>query len=213
MTRPLILVAASGLACESLEVARAVGCYEVVGVVDDNAHLWGELLNGVKVIGGLDVIRDHPDAALLLCTGKGAARESLAARLDLDDSQYATVIHPSVSVPPSCVVGVGTIVMAGSVLTASVTVGRHVVLMPNTTLTHDNNVADFATLCSGVVLGGSVEIGKRAYLGMNASVRERRRVGMDAVIGTGAVVLTDIPPAETWVGVPAKRLQARSSSV
>jgi sugar O-acyltransferase (sialic acid O-acetyltransferase NeuD family) len=203
--RPLILAAASGLAREALEVTRAVG-YEPIGFVDDNPLLWGELLGGVKVIGGLDALRDHPDAAVLLCAGKGAARESLATRLDCDDSRYATVIHASVSIPPSCMVGTGSIVMAGCVLTASVAVGQHAVLMPNVTLTHDDNVADFATLCAGVTLGGSVKVGERAYLGMNTSVREGRRVGMDAVIGMGSVVLNDIPDGETWVGVPASRL-------
>jgi sugar O-acyltransferase (sialic acid O-acetyltransferase NeuD family) len=207
MMRPLILVAASGLAREALETVRAVGGYEAIGFVDDNADRWGELIDGIKVIGGLDVMRDHPDAGVLLCAGSGADRESMATRLDLEDGRYATVIHPSVSVPGSCMVGIGTIVMAGCVLTASVAVGRHVVLMPNVTLTHDNNVADFATLCAGVALGGSVTVGARSYLGMNASVRERRRLGTDAVIGMGAVVLTDVPEHETWVGVPAKRLQ------
>jgi sugar O-acyltransferase (sialic acid O-acetyltransferase NeuD family) len=206
MTRPVIFVAASGLAREALEAVRAIGGYEPIGFVDDNAALWGELIDGVKVIGSPDVVRDHPDAAVLLCAGKGGTRESLAARLDCDDSRYATVIHPSVSIPRSCTVGLGTIVMAGCVLTASVTVGQHALLMPNVTLTHDDKVADFATLCAGVTLGGSAEVGERAYLGMNASVRERRRVGMDAVIGMGTVVLNNIPDGETWVGVPARRL-------
>jgi serine acetyltransferase len=35
---------------------------------------------------------------------------------------------------------------------------------------------------------------------------------MDAVIGMGTVVLNDIPPAETWVGGPAKRLQVGRTS-
>ena len=209
MTRPLILVAASGLAREVLEVVSGVGSYEPIGFVDDDAALWGTVVHGVEVIGGLGTLTDHPDAAVLLCAGDGAARASLAARLDLDDARYATVVDPSVAVPRSCRLGSGAVVMAGCVLTASVTVGRHVVLMPHVTLTHDDRVADCATLCAGVALGGGVVVGERAYLGMNASVREQRRLGRGAVIGMGAVVLTDVPDGETWVGVPARRLAGR----
>jgi acyl-[acyl carrier protein]--UDP-N-acetylglucosamine O-acyltransferase len=78
--------------------------------------------------------------------------------------------------------------------------------MPNVTLTHDVVVEDFATLCAGVSLGGSVTVGSRAYVGMNASVRERLTVGADSVLGMGAALVSDLPAGETWVGVPAAGL-------
>lgn len=207
MSRPLILVAASGLAREALDIVRAGDAYEVIGFVDDDPKLWGEVIDDVKVLGGLEVVRDHlPDAAVLLCAGSGTARASLAARVGLNNARYATLIHPSVLVPPSCVVGAGSILLAGCILTAAVSLGRHVVAMPNVVLTHDDVVEDFATLCAGVVLGGRVHVGSRAYVGMNASIREQRHVGVGAMIGMGAVVLADIPDGEVWAGVPAKRL-------
>ena len=206
MSTPLILFAASGLAREALEAVRASGEYDVIGIVDDNPRLSGELVSGIKVLGGVDVVQDYPDAAVLPCAGKGTVRESLAERLDLDEARYATVVHPSVTVPPTCAVGIGSILLAGCVLTTSVTLGRHVVVMPNVTLTHDDAVEDYATLCAGVTLGGGVHIGARAYVGMNATVRERVTVGNDAVIGMGAAVLHDVPSAQTWIGVPARPL-------
>jgi len=203
----LVLVAASGLAREALQTIRAGDAYEVIGFVDDNPALWGEVIDDVKVLGGLEVVHDLADTAVLLCAGTGIARTSLASRLGLQDGRYATVVPPNVLVPPSCAVGAGSVLFAGCVLTTTVSLGRHVVAMPNVVLTHDDVIDDFATLCAGVALGGSVQVGSRAYVGMNASVRQRRRVGADAVIGMGAVVLNDIPDGETWVGVPAERLQ------
>ena len=210
----LLLVAASGLAREALEAARAQGRYDVVGIVDDDPARWGELIDGVKVIGGLEVVADHPDAAVLICAGNGAVREQLTTRLALPDERYATVVHPSVDVPSSCTVGVGSVLLAGTVLTASVVIGRHVVVMPNVTLTHDDEVEDFVTLCAGVVLGGSVHVAPRAYLGMAASVRERVNIAADSTLGMGAVLLVDTSPRETWVGCPARPIwPARETNV
>jgi serine acetyltransferase len=86
--------------------------------------------------------------------------------------------------------------------------------MPNVVLTHDDVVEDFATLCAGVALGGSVRVRPRAYLGMNASVRESLTIGTDAVVGMGSVVLRDVPDEETWFGTPARvRPGAESSRI
>ena len=73
------------------------------------------------------------------------------------------------------------------------------------TLTHDDVVEDFATLCAGVSLGGGVAVGEAAYLGMNASVREGVRIGADATVGMGAVVLRRRAGRRDLGGSPARR--------
>jgi acetyltransferase-like isoleucine patch superfamily enzyme len=127
-------------------------------------------------------------------------------KLGVGDDRWGQVVDPSVRVPSSCRIGAGSILLAGTVLTAEVTIGRHVVVMPHATLTHDDQLEDFATVCAGVSLAGGVRVGPRAYLGTNASVREAVVVGADAVLGMGSALLSDLPAGETWVGVPARPL-------
>jgi sugar O-acyltransferase (sialic acid O-acetyltransferase NeuD family) len=209
MSRPVILVAASGLAREVIAVLEASSTYRVRGIVDDEPSLGGTAVGGVGVLGPLEVIRDHPDADLLICAGRGAVRALIRDRLagmGVADARFATVIDPSVRVPSSCSIDSGSIVLAQTVLTADVQVGRHVVIMPHVTLTHDDQLEDYVTMCAGVVLGGSVQVGRAAYLGMNASVREDLSVGEAALLGMGAVLLRDLPAGETWAGVPACRV-------
>ncbi len=208
MSAPLLLVAASGLAREVLSVCEATG-REVVGILDDSPAKAGAQLGSTTVLGPLERVRDHPDAQLLLCAGKGSVRRDLASRLaalGVGDGRYATVVDPSVRVPSSCSVGVGTILLGGVVLTADVRVGRHVVCMPHVTLTHDDDLADYVTLTTGVSLGGGVTVGEAAYIGMNASVREQRTVGAGCVLGMGAVLIADQPPGTVFAGVPARAI-------
>ena len=199
-------MAASGLAREVLSSIRARDDRDVVGVLDDAAPA-GTMYGGIAVLGPVRAAAEHPGVSFLVCAGKGRTRAALVARLasvGVRDERFATLVDPSVRVPASCSVAEGSILLAGSVLTADVTVGRHVVVMPHVTLTHDDRIEDFATLCAATTLGGSVHVGSRAYLGMGASVRQGLLVGEDAVLGMGAVLTRDLPPGETWVGVPAR---------
>lgn len=209
VTRPLLLLAASGLARETMAAAAASG-REVVGLLDDDPRLVGTEVHGAPVLGPIACVRDHPETDLVVCAGKGSSRRAIVASLlalGIGREQYATVVHPSVSLGTGCTVGVGSILLAGCVLTADVSVGDHVVCMPQVTLTHDDVLADYATLTAGVSLGGGVRVGEAAYIGMNASVREGCTVASDAVLGMGAVLLRDQPRDTVFAGVPARPIR------
>ncbi|MDD7833555.1 MULTISPECIES: acetyltransferase [Paenarthrobacter] len=203
----LLLIAASGLAREVLAMVRSSGPFDVVGILDDDEDKLGRVVDGAHVLGPIRDALKFPHALLLVCIGTGSGREGVVMRLrslGLDDDRYATAIDPSVNVPEGCIIGRGSILLAHVSMTASVTIGNHVVAMPGVTFTHDDVISDYATFASGVSLGGNVHVGRAAYIGMNASVRERRSIGAKATIGMGAAVLTDVPDDETWAGVPAR---------
>ena len=79
------------------------------------------------------------------------------------------------------------------------------------------DVGDDVTLYHGVTLGGiSLEKGKRhptledgVIVGSGAQVLGPITVGHGARIGANAVVLADVPPGVTMVGIPAKQVMAR----
>ncbi|MGN6326410.1 NeuD/PglB/VioB family sugar acetyltransferase [Pseudolysinimonas sp.] len=203
----VLLLAAGGLAREVL--GADLPGIDVIGLLDDDPARVGAEIGGRPVLGGIDLARERPEQ-LLVCAGSGAARRRIVERIGAGDERFATAIDASVRIPAGCTVGAGSILLAGTVLTADVTVGRHVVAMPDVVLTHDDVIADYATLAAGVRLGGGVHVGEAAYLGMSGAVRQNLRIGADALIGMGAVVLRDVPPGETWVGVPAEKMGDRS---
>lgn len=202
----VLLIGASGLAREVI----AAGAPGVVGVLDDDPARRGGQCSGAPVLGGVDEAA-HRDEHLLICIGQGRARREVVRRLEalgVGHDRYATFIARDARVGATSTVGAGSILLDGTTVTADARLGRHVVVMPGTTITHDDVLADFVTLAAGVSLGGDVRLGDGAYLGMNASVHPHVTVGVDATVGMGAAVIHDIPPGETWAGVPARRLRS-----
>ena len=76
-------------------------------------------------------------------------------------------------------------------------------------------VGDGTTIYQGVTLGGTGKqtgkrhptIGRNVVLGVGASVLGGVNVGDGSYIGAGAVVLKDVPPNATAVGVPARMVK------
>lgn len=206
--RQILVVGASGLAREVIRSAVATGIHEVVGVLDDNQGLLGKRFDGIPVVGSvLDAARRGEQ--LLVCIGAGASRERVVRRLiaaGVTHDRFATHVDASVRIPEGCLVGAGSILLQGVIMTASVTIAEHVVAMPSVVFTHDDQVAPFATLAAGVLLGGGAHIGRAAYLGMGSSVRQHVRIGDYATLGMGAVLIKDLPAHQTWAGVPASPL-------
>ncbi|GAA1978724.1 acetyltransferase [Microbacterium pumilum] len=208
MTAGLLLIGASGLAREVI----AAGVTGVVGILDDNLDLHGTEVAGVPVVGSIvDAVKR--EESLLVCVGPSLGRRHVVRRLHkfgVSGDRYATYVARSARVGATSDIDRGSIVMDGVVITADAKIGRHVVIMPNCTITHDNVLGDFATLAAGVSLGGSVHIRESAYIGMNVSVRQGLTIGAEATIGMGAVVLEDVPDEQTWVGIPAHPLGVTS---
>jgi sugar O-acyltransferase (sialic acid O-acetyltransferase NeuD family) len=212
--RPLLLVGAGGLARETLELVRALNrqtpTWEVMGLLDDDPSLHGREVHGVTVTGPTDAVEDHPEAFVTICVASPddpVRRLGLTARLGLQPERYATLVHPAATVPESGSIGPGSVIHAGSVLTADVTLGEHVIAMPAVVLTHDDVVEAGVTFGAGALVSGGVTIERGAYIGAGARLRERIRIGAGALVGMGTVVTRSVPPGEVWAGVPARRIR------
>jgi acetyltransferase-like isoleucine patch superfamily enzyme len=73
------------------------------------------------------------------------------------------------------------------------------------TVNHRKEDPNRSTLEQGY-RGADVRIGRNVWIGTNVVVLPGVCIGDGAVIGAGAVVTKNVPPGETWCGVPARRM-------
>jgi sugar O-acyltransferase (sialic acid O-acetyltransferase NeuD family) len=211
----IVLIGAGGHGRAVLDVIRSEGRYDVAGVIDSVRPAGSEWL-GLTVFGDeqrLDELCREADTRLgIVAIGDNWRRRALASRLESRVPGFTLVscVHPAASVASDAVLGVGTVVMPGSVVASGSRVGRGCIVNTLASLDHDGVMEDFSSLAPGAVTGGAVHVETCAAVGLGARVVQAVRVGAHAVVGAGALVLEELPPRVVAMGVPARVVRARA---
>lgn len=95
------------------------------------------------------------------------------------------------------------------VLTEQTTIGNGTYLMARTQVDHDSCLGRNVKTGTGVTLGGSVQVGDYAYLGMNAVVHQGIVVGGYSMIGMNGAVTRHVPPYAVLIQQRFTRLNRR----
>ncbi|MBT6046038.1 MAG: acetyltransferase [Candidatus Scalindua sp.] len=211
MPEKLIIFPFGGNARESLITISAINKigveWEIVGFIDDDSSSWGKECCGVKVLGGKEVLKNVEEASILAIPGNPdnyLKRKDIIKRLDIDNSRFATIIHPSVSVSNDSSIGYNTIIMPNVIISCGVKIGKHCIILPNSVVAHDSIIGDYCCIGSNVTISGNVTIGTRCYIGSGTSIRDSIKIDGKTLVGIGSNVVSDITESVVVAGNPAK---------
>lgn len=136
--------------------------------------------------------------------GSASIRRRLLEMCGLPSDRWLKVVHPRACVALSAELGPASLVAAQAVIGPCAKIQAGVIVNHGAVVDHDCQVGAFAHIAPCASLGGGVHIGERVLVGAGARILPGVRVGDDVVIGAGAVVLINIPPGQTWTGLPAR---------
>lgn len=208
----LLVAGAGGHGRVVADAALASRVYSSVGFLDD--RMTGRTtIEGWPVVGTLDQLEALSSAFQAFVAGIGdpALRLSLLGRARNAGLQCATIIHPTATVSARSSIGVGTVVIAGACINVGVRTGEACIINTGATVDHDCVLADAVHVCPGAHIAGHVEIGPCTWFGLGAVATQGIRIGANAIIGAGSVVIRDLPDDVTVAGNPARVLGPRGT--
>lgn len=144
------------------------------------------------------------DIKYIVAIGNNEVRKQIVQLLNLPNDFYATIQHKSAQVSPSAKIGIGSIIMANTVVNADSQIGNHSIINTGAIIEHDNQLGDFVHISPHATLTGSVVIDEGVHIGAGATLIPHVRINEWAIIGAGATVINTIPAYTTAVGTPAK---------
>lgn len=182
--------------------------FEFVGYYDDGKNK-GELINGFPVLGNIDELnKSSENINIAIGIGVPEIKAKILNKLDNPLIEYTTLIHPSSIVgKDEVVIGKGTIIAAGCIITCNVTIEEFVTLNLMCTVGHDTYIKKFSSFMPSVNISGEVVVGNNVYIGTGAKIINQLEIGENTIIGAGAVVSKSLPANCTAVGIPAKPIK------
>ena len=203
---PIVIYGASGHAKVVIDAIRKAGSFQVAAIVADGVPSGSELY-GIPIRGGrecLQRLRSDGYAHGFVAVGDARARQSLGRLLRTSAFQLASIVHPNAVLAEDTRVGEGVFVAAGAVVNPGSVIGDMAIINTRASVDHDANVEQLVHLSPGVTLGGHVTVKEGAWVGIGATVLDRRVIGEWSIVGGGAVVIRDVLPHTKVMGVPAR---------
>ena len=195
----LIVYGGGGHGKAVIEAVRAMGTYEVVGVVDDGLAKATKVL-GVPVLGGAEVLPGLLAQGIHLAAnavgGIGDARSRVRVFHRLIEAGFAcpAVVHPTAVVEPSARLSPGVQIMPHAYVGSEAEIGFGAIVNTSAVVSHDCWLGAYANVSPGALLAGGVRLGESALVGMGVTVNLGVTIGDGARVGNSAVVKKDVPP-------------------
>lgn len=187
----------------------------VAGFCDPSWQV-GDCIRGIPCLGddsALPAVLASGVTDAIVALGNNGLRERVARQLRSAGFTLINAIHPSAQLSPTVKVGEGVAVMPNAVINADTLIGDNVIINTGATVDHDCRIGNATHIAPGTHLSGYVTIGERVLIGVGSAVGRGQQlfIGDDAVIGTGSVVVQDIPAQAIMVGNPARPLRPRQA--
>ena len=142
-------------------------------------------------------------------------RNSAIPMLDLKN--VPARIEPGAIIREQVEIGKNAVIMMGAILDIGAVVGENTMIDMGAVLGGRATVGKNCHIGAGTVLAGVVEpasatpviVEDNVLIGANAVVIEGCRIGHDAVVAAGAVVISDVAPGTVVAGCPARVIKVK----
>lgn len=214
--KQLVIIGAGGFAREVLWLVEDINIngnqWEVLGLIDEDPGKKGVIVNDFPILGDLHWFEGiSSNLNVVFAVGKPKGRKKLVDQcIEFPNLEFPNLIHPSIRLCKHICIGKGNIICKSTILTTNIRMGDFNIINLNCTVGHDVVIKDFCTVAPGVNISGKVTLNSGCDLGTNTCIIQEKTIGEWATIGAGSVVIRDIEPRCTAVGVPAKIIKRYS---
>ena len=193
MTKPnLILIGAGGHARSCIDIIEQLGQYKIAGMIG-MPHEVPTQHFGYTVIGTdcnlPEFAKTYQYALITIGQIQSAAHRIRLFQQAIElGFQLPSIIAPTAQVSQHATIGLGNIVMHGTIVNAGAKVGDNCIINTRGLIEHDATVEDHCHISTGVILNGDVTVGAGSFIGSGSVIKQGVVIGKSCMIGMGLSV-------------------------
>jgi sugar O-acyltransferase (sialic acid O-acetyltransferase NeuD family) len=181
--------------------------YQVVAFVVDDEFYSETTFQGLDVVPWSDALKKYPPSdysmhVALSYRGLNSLRENKFKQCQSAGYELVSYVSSRATIFPDLKLGSNCFILENQNIQPRVTLEDNVMLWSGNHVGHGSTIKEHAYLASHVVISGHVEIGRRCFIGVNATIRDFLLIGDDTFIGMGAIVTRNL--VEGSVVLPSK---------
>ena len=208
----MIIIGAKGFANEILcELLNFLGNGKknIIFFDDVSTNIDSYTLEGYEILSSKKDAMEHMinsrDKEFILGLGGPSNRQKLYHEFkDMGGNPFTLISKNSTVGSFNNIIGNGSFIGTGAVITSNVALGIGVLVNINTSISHDCRIGDFVEICPGVNITGKVRIGNNTFIGAGSTILPNIIIGKNVVVGAGSLIVENIPDNALVYGVPGK---------
>ncbi len=187
--------------------------WDRIVLLDDDPALLGFERIGVPVVGDMNALKDADpscDRVANLVARRTSVRALVGERLRGFGVPFVPLIHPNVDILGADLDD-DVIVYQNATIGPEVKLGAGACVFMGAVVGHECVVGEACVMAANSVLNARVILEEQVYIGTNSTVLPEIRIGRQATVGAGSVVVHDVDAEQTAVGVPAEIVSVQPS--
>ncbi|WOD43374.1 acetyltransferase [Hwangdonia lutea] len=205
----IVIIGASGHAKVIIDIIEKLNHFTIVGLIDSYKPIGTQIFDYM-------VLGRKEDVPLLKKTynfNKGiiAIGDNWARKINYEklttidpDFEFISAVHPNAIIGKNVSIGMGAVILAGVIINSDAIVGDFCIINTKASLGHDSQIKKYSSLGPNATVGGHVSIKTCTYIAMSATIIQSIKIGKHSIVGSGALIVRDVPDFNMVYGVPGK---------
>lgn len=143
-----------------------------------------------------------------IAVGDPQLRNKLVQKVRDTGFNLAKIVHPTAQIASTAQIMGGCVIRQNAVISVNTVLDENVWVQRDVIMGHDIQIGQNSFIAAGCFIAGHTVVGNNCFLGPHSCVKDSLRIGNNAVVVMGAVVLKDIADDMIVIGNPARVTKA-----